>query len=78
MTLPKVQHRILTVHEVQYHALEWNENFNYSSHDIKKLITNVLQENDVLFYQLGNNRIFTTKTGLFHIQMELVNDIELV
>jgi len=78
MKTPKVQHRILTVHGVQFHALEWNGNFNKSSTDIKNLILNVLQENEVLFYQLGSNRIFTTDSGLFHVQMELVNDIELV
>lgn len=78
MTLPRVQHRILTVHGKQYHALEWNDNFNYTSYNIRNMILHVLEENEVLFYQVGSNRIFTTDSGLFHVQMELVNDIELV
>lgn len=73
----KVQHRILTVHGKQYHAIEWVKN-NYRSDNVRELIINVLKENEVLFYEVDGNKVFTNDAGLFHIQMELVNEIELV
>lgn len=73
----KVQHRILTVHDKQYHAVEWSKN-SFASIKIRELIIKVLQENEVLFYEVDGNKVFTNDAGLFHIQMELVNEIELV
>lgn len=73
----EVQHRILTVHGKQYHAIEWVKN-KYSSREVRELIINVLKDNEVLFYEVDGNKVFTNDAGLFHIQMELVNEIEIV
>lgn len=73
----EVLHRILTVHGKQYHAIEWAKN-KFVSNQVRELIINVLRENEVLFYEVDGNKVFTNDAGLFHIQMELVNEIELV
>ncbi len=73
----KIDHQILTVDGTQYHSLHFNNTMR-NTEEIKNMIVNVLSENDVMFYVLNGNKIFTTDNGMYYIQMELINQIQLV
>lgn len=73
----QVRTRSLNVFDKSYHVLEWNNNL-YDAYLIRSKIIEVLKENETLFYQVNDNKIYTNDAGLFHVQMELINDIELV